>query len=73
MATQQAFQREPTTSPWSMALDRFQSVGAAGGRKAATRTEQRRDKGPIKTDQSQQQRRKSLIQASPAIGLVSIG
>jgi hypothetical protein len=56
-----------------MALNRFQSVGAAGGRKAATRSEQRRDKGSIKANQSQQQRRKSLIQASPAIGLVSIG
>jgi hypothetical protein len=56
-----------------MALNRFQPIGAAGGRKAATRSEQRRDKGSIKANQSQQQRRYTPIQASPSIGLVSIG
>ena len=73
MATQDTFQREPAAAPRPMALNRFQPIGAAGGRKAATRSEQRRDKGSIKANQSQQQPRYTPIQASPSIGLVSIG
>ena len=73
MATQDTFQREPAAPPRSMALNRFQSVGAAGGYKAATRSEQRRDEGSIKANQCQQQRRYTLVQASPASGLVFIG
>ena len=73
MATQDTFQREPATAPRSVALNRFQPIGAAGGRKAATRAEQRRDKGSIKANQSQEQRRNATIEASPASGLVFIG
>ena len=73
MATQETFEREPAAAPRSMALNRLQAVGAAGGRKAATRSEQRRDKSSIEANQGQQQRCNTLIKTSPASGLVLIG